>query len=80
MSWDGQTLTDPMSMSKLVGNYEEKEPTSTTWFCGLFNLNPFNSIYILSPELSDFHYSAPDGYSNSIVKQVNLMFTVGGVT
>ena len=78
--WDGQTLTDPMSINKLVGNYEEKAPTSATWSSGLFNLNPFNSIYILSPELSDFHYSAPDGYSNSIIKKVNLMFNVGGVT
>ena len=78
--WDGQTLTDPMSINKLIGNYEEKAPTSATWSSGLFNLNPFNSIYILSPELSDFHYSAPDGYSNSIIKKVNLMFNVGGVT
>ena len=78
--WDGQTLTDPMSINKLIGNYEEKTPTSATWSSGLFNLNPFNSIYILSPELSDFHYSAPDGYSNSIIKKVNLMLNVGGVT
>ena len=27
-----------------------------------------------------FHYSAPDGYSNSIIKKVNMMFNVGGVT
>ena len=78
--WDGQTLTDPMSINKLVGNYEEKAPTSMTWSSGLFNLNPCNSSYILSPELSDFHYSAPGGYSNNIIKQVNLMFNVGGVT
>ena len=78
--WDGQTLTDPMSINKIIGNYEEKTPTSATWSSGLFNLNPFNSIYILSPELSDFHYSAPDGYSSSIIKKVNLMFNVGGVT
>ena len=53
--WDGQTITDPMSINKLVGNYEEKAPTSTTWPSGLFSLNPFNSAYILSPELSDIH-------------------------
>ena len=78
--WDGQTLTDPMSINKLIGNYEEKTPTSATLKSSLFNLNPFNSVYILSPELSDFHYSAPDGYSNSIIKKVNLMYNVGGVT
>ena len=70
--WDGQTLTDPMSINKLVGNYEEKASTSVTWSSGLFNLNPFNSIYILSPELSHFHYSAPDGCSNSIIKKLIL--------
>ena len=27
-----------------------------------------------------FHYSAPDGYRNSIIKKINMMFNVGGVT
>ena len=57
----------------------KKSTYSTTWSSGLFNLRPFNSVYILSPELSDFHYSAPDGYSNSIINKVNLVFNVGGV-
>ena len=69
-----------MSINKLVGNYEETAPTSATWSSSLFNLNPFNYVYILSLELGDFHYSAPDGYSNSIIKQVDLVFNVGGVT
>ena len=43
------------------------------------NLNPFNSTFIIYTELSDFHCSVPDGYSNSIIKKVNVMFNVGDV-
>ena len=78
--WQGSNILDPMSINNLVGNYEEKAPTSGTWQGNLMNLNPFNSLYIVCTELSDFHYSAPDSYSNSIIKKVNMMFNVGGVT
>ena len=78
--WSGNILEDPMSVNNLIGNYEATVPTNTTWTSGLMNLNPFNSLYIICTELSDFHYSAPDGYSNSIVKKVNMMFNVGGIT
>ena len=78
--WSGKMLEDPMSVNNLIGNYEATVPTNTTWQGNLMNLNPFNSLYIVSTELSDFHYSAPDGYSNSIIKKVNMMFNVGGIT
>ena len=78
--WNGNILEDPMSVNNLVGNYEEKVPTSGTWTSGLMNLNPLNSLYIVCTELNDFHYSAPDGYSSSIIKKTNMMFNVGGIT
>ena len=67
--WSGNILEDPMSVNNLIGNYEATVPTNTTWTSGLMNLNPFNSLYIVCTELSDFHYSAPDGYSISIIKK-----------
>ena len=78
--WQGNNILDPISLSNIIGNYEEQTPTATTWTSGLMNLNPFNSLYIVCSELSDFHYSAPDGFSNSIIKKVNMMFNVGGIT
>ena len=76
--WSGNILEDPMSVNNLIGNYESTVPTNTTWTSGSMNLNPFNSLYIVCTELSDFHYSAPDGYSNSIIKKTNMMFNVWG--
>ena len=78
--WNGNILEDPMSVNNLIGNYEAKVATNNTWTSSLMNLNPFNSLYIVCTELSDFHYSAPDGYSNSIIKKTNMMFNVGGIT
>ena len=78
--WSGNMLEDPMSVNNLIGNYEATVPTNNTWTSSLMNLNPFNSLYIVCTELSDFHYSAPDGYSNSIRKKTNMMFNVGGIT
>ena len=78
--WNGNILEDPMSVNNLIGKYEAKVATNNTWTSGLMNLNPFNSLYIVCTELSDFHYSAPDGYSNSIIKKTNMMFNVGGIT
>ena len=78
--WNGNVLEDPMSVNNLIGNYEATVATNNTWTSGLMNLNPFNSLYIVCTELSDFHYSAPDGYSNSIIKKTNMMFNVGGIT
>ena len=48
-------LEDPMSVNNLIGNYEAKVTTNNTWTSGLLNLNPFNSLYIVCTELSDFH-------------------------
>ena len=78
--WNGNILEDPMSVNNLIGNYEAKVATNNTWQGNSMNLNPFNSLYIVCTELSDCHYSAPDGYSNSIIKKVNMMFNVGGIT
>ena len=78
--WSGNILEDPMSVNNLIGNYESTVPTNTTWTSGSMNLNPFNSLYIVCTELSDFHYSAPDGYRNSIIKKTNMMFNVRGIT
>ena len=78
--WNGNVLEDPMSVNNLIGNYEAKVATNNTWASGLLNLNPFNALYIVCTELSNFHYSAPDGYSNSIIKKTNMMFNVGGIT
>ena len=78
--YNGATIADPMSINKLIGNYEIKVATNNTWTSGQMNLNPFNSIYIVCSELSDYHYSAPTGYSTAIFKKINMMFNVGGVT
>ena len=78
--WNGNILEDPMIVNNLIGNYEAKVATNNTWTSGLMNLNPFNSLYIVCTELSDFHYSAPDGYSNSIIKTTNMMLNVGCIT
>ena len=78
--WNGNILEDPISVNNLTGNYEAKVATNNTWTSGLLNFNPFNALYIVCTELSDFPYSAPDGYSNSIIKKTNMMFNVGGIT
>ena len=78
--YEGATIDDPISINKLLGNYEVKAPTNNTWESGQMSLIPFNSVYILCSELSDYHYSAPSSYSNAIVKKINMMFNVGGVT
>ena len=78
--YDGATMADPMSINKLLGNYEVKAPTTNTWESGQMNLNPFNSVYIVCSELSNYHYSAQTGYSTAIIKKVNMMFNVGGIT
>ena len=87
MEWHSSTLGDPsyiidepMSIIKLIGNYEIKAMTNSSWTSGLFNLNPINSVYIICSEFSDYHYSAPSSYSNAIIKRINMMYNVGGVT
>ena len=45
--WDGNMLDDPMSVNNIVGNYEERVPSSATWTSGLMNLNPFNSLFFV---------------------------------
>ena len=78
--YEGAVIDDPISINKLLGNYEVKAPTNNTWESGQMSLIPFNSVYIICNELSDYHYSAPSSYSNAIVKKINMVFNVGGVT
>ena len=76
--WDGNIISEPDSINRLIGNWEIKEK-ATYWDSSMFNLVPFSSIYVLSPELSDYHYSAPNGYSNCIIKEIPVASNVGGV-
>ena len=84
MLWHNTTPSDPSYtidvIKKLIGNYETKAMTNTSWTSGLFNLNPFNSVYIICSELSDYHCSAPNSFSNAIIKKINMTYNVGGVT
>ena len=40
---------------------------------------PFRYIFIASPTLSDYRYSAPNTYSSSIIKKVLVNQQLGGV-
>ena len=64
----GNIVSDPLSINRLIGHWTEFQPT-IDWTSGLFYLQPFNSLYIVSPTLSDYHYSAPNGWSNAIIKK-----------
>ena len=76
--WQGNNVSDPLSINKLIGNWTIFSP-AVDWTSSMFNLIPFSSVYIISPTLSDYHYSAPNGYSNSIIKKLSVTSNVGGV-
>ena len=76
--WQGNIVPEPLSINRLLGHWTEFQPT-IDWTSGLFNLQPFNSLYIVSPTLSDYHYSAPNGWSNAIIKKINVSQNVGGI-
>ena len=40
---------------------------------------PFRYVFITSNALSDYHYSAPNSYSSSIIKKVPVTEQLGGI-
>ena len=57
-----------LSINYLLSNYEPSNPL-TVWNSSYLNLVPFRYVFISSPELSDYRYSAPNTYSSSIIKK-----------
>ena len=45
----------------------------------LFEFSAFQYLFISSPELSDYRYSAPNTYSSSIIKKVLITQQLGGI-
>ena len=68
--------SNPLSINYLLSNYV---PSSTVWTSSYLNLVPFRYIFISSPELSDYRYSAPNTYSSSIIKKVLVSSQLGGI-
>ena len=68
----------PKSINYLLRNYIAYDPASS-WLSGYFNLVPFQNVYINSPQLSDYKYSAPNNFSSSVIKKVQINQQLGGV-
>ena len=68
----------PKSINYLLSNYIAYDPASS-WLSGYFNLVPFQNVYINSPQLSDYKYSAPNNFSSSVIKKVQFNQQLGGV-
>ena len=77
--FNGAHVPEHLSINQLIGNYIIKEP-AVSYTSGFFNLIPFNAVYIVCNELSDFHYSAPNSYSSGIIKKVPTTTNLGGVS
>ena len=77
--FNGANVPEHLSINQLIGNYIIKEP-AISYTSGFFNLIPFNAVYIVCNELSDFHYSAPNSYSSGIIKKVPITTNLGGVS
>ena len=69
---------NPLSINYLLSNYVPSNPL-TVWTSSYLNLVPFRYIFISSPTLSDYRYSAPNTYSSSIIKKVLVNQQLGGV-
>ena len=69
---------NPVSINYLLSNYVPSNPL-TVWTSSYLNLVPFRYIFISSPTLSDYRYSAPNTYSSSIIKKVLVNQQLGGV-
>ena len=69
---------NPVSINYLLSNYVPSNPL-TVWTSSYLNLVPFRYIFIASPTLSDYRYSAPNTYSSSIIKKVLVSQQLGGV-
>ena len=67
-----------LSINYLLSNYVPSNPL-TVWTSSYLNLVPFRYIFISSPTLSDYRYSAPNTYSSSIIKKVLVNQQLGGV-
>ena len=80
--WDTNTAnydsSNPLSINYLLSNYVPSNPL-TVWTSSYLNLVPFRYIFISSPELSDYRYSAPNTYSSSIIKKVLVNSQLGGI-
>ena len=80
--WDtGQSNYDnrnPVSINYLLSNFVATSPIAT-WTSSYLNLVPFRYIFITSNALSDYHYSAPNSYSSSIIKKVLVTEQLGGI-
>ena len=70
--------SNPLSINYLLSNYVPSSPL-TVWTSSYLNLVPFRYIFISSPELSDYRYSAPNTYSSSIIKKVLVSSQLGGI-
>ena len=67
-----------LSINYLLSNYVASSPL-TVWSSSYLNLVPFRYVFISSPELSDYKYSAPNTYSSSIIKKVLVNSQLGGI-
>ena len=69
---------NPLSINYLLSNYVPSSPL-TVWTSSYLNLVPFRYLFISSPTLSDYKYSAPTSYSSSIIKKVLVNSQLGGI-
>ena len=69
---------NPLSINYLLSNYVASSPLEV-WTLSYMNLVPFRYVFICSPDLSDYRYSAPNTYSSSIIKKVLVNSQLGGI-
>ena len=80
--WDNVSASydnrKPVSINYLLSNFVPTNPIAT-WTSSYLNLVPFRYVFITSNALSDYHYSAPNSYSLSIIKKVLCTEQLGGI-
>ena len=80
--WDNVSASydnrKPVSINYLLSNFVPTNPIAT-WTSSYLNLVPFRYVFITSNALSDYHYSAPNSYSSSIIKKVLCTEQLGGI-
>ena len=80
--WDNVSASynnrKPLSINYLLSNFVPTNPIAT-WTSSYLNLVPFRYVFITSNALSDYHYSAPNSYSSSIIKKVLCTEQLGGI-
>ena len=80
--WDNVSASydnrKPVSINYLLSNFVPTNPIAT-WTSSYLNLMPFRYVFITSNALSDYHYSAPNSYSSSIIKKVLCTEQLGGI-